>query len=126
MNRCKTCKHHYRVVGDGVTTVKKVVGDSCNMMVDNHDDQEGDKVYYSEWIDVPDNFGCIHHECFSRDDIDANATTGVGDLVVNRGWLDKSNKFSPFVVTREWVSKNMANNSLDDFVVLIKARGLNI
>jgi len=121
MNRCKTCKHHYRVVGDGITTRKRIENDSCEMIVDNLDNQHEDKVYYSEWINVPDEFGCIHHEEFDIiNNTDTSIEPAMGDLVTSVKSLN------PFIVNRDWLSLIKKKNQLKDYGVLIKANNVTL
>ena len=67
MKICKNCKHHYFLRADNKIdplTCRLMGGGDTTEYNDGYDymDVDGDRLHISEWVSVPDNYGCIHWE----------------------------------------------------------------
>jgi hypothetical protein len=101
--------------------------DLCKLFTNNilnkklKDIINSDVIYYSDWINVPDEFGCIHHTEFNTNNIDTTLKPSSGDLIIDKNWL-KNNLYQPFILTNQMYKLMDKRNELNNYIVLLKAK----
>jgi len=76
MNTCKTCIHHHfkNASVEDSDTCRLIGGGDTLEYSDDYDyySDNSNRLHVSEWVTVPDNFGCIHHSLIKASNANNN------------------------------------------------------